>query len=444
MMRVAVVGLGHIGLTMAVCFAKQNLNTTGVDSDKNRIDQIERGSPPFYEPGLEDMLRQTLRSEKLTVTGDHSRAVVDSDITFVTVETPSDQDGFADLTHLRSASLQIGRALKEAKDYKLVVPRSTVPPTTTEGHLIRYLQESSAKQCGADFGVCYNPEFLREGSAVRDVLNPDRLVIGEYNKRSGDALERFYRVFHSERMPPVIRTTLANAELIKYASNAFIGVKISFINEIARLCMKTPGADVQVVAKGMGLDPRIGSSFLGAGLGWGGSCLPKDLSAMTRYARQNGLELSIIESAIAVNKTQPLIAVEQARRRLGSLSGRGIAVLGLAFKPDTDDIRESVSIRIAQKLLQEGAKVKVYDPKAAENARRILGDQVTYADSAAHAIGDSECCIVATEWGEFSELTCEEFVKLMKRPLVIDGRRVLNATSLEDKVELVLIGKYSA
>jgi UDPglucose 6-dehydrogenase len=281
---------------------------------------------------------------------------------------------------------------------------------------------------------------LREGAALHDTFNPDRIVIGECDKRSGDALESLYREFYAEKTPPLLRTTPVNAELIKYANNAFLAMKISFINTIANICERIPGADVTVVAKGIGLDKRIGSTFLNAGLGYGGSCLPKDLRALIQHSRSLGYEPKLLEAVEEVNSSQPQKAIELCKELVGELRGKRIAVLGLAFKPNTDDTRNAVSIKVVKRLLEEGAKVVVYDPKAMDNARRIFGGDVEYARGAEECLKDSECAIIVTEWDEFRKLKPEDFMKLMKTPAVVDGRRIYDPRVYSGKLKFKAVG----
>ena len=286
------------------------------------------------------------------------------------------------------------------------------------------MEKISGKKSGEDSGFCFNPEFLREGNAVQDTLHPDRIIIGELDEKSGKLLEGFYRRFHSSKTPPILRTTLENAELIKYAANAFLAMKVSFINMIAGLCERIPHADVEVVAKGIGLDKRIGAYFLKAGLGFGGSCFPKDLKALLVYARGLNVRLPLVEATLQINENQPLRAVQLAEDLLGDLKGKRIAILGLAFKPNTNDMRNAVSIKLINELLKRGAMVVAYDPAAVDNAKRVFRNKIKYANSARECLRGAEAAIIVTEWDEFKQLTPGDFIKCMKRPIVIDGRRI--------------------
>ena len=285
-----------------------------------------------------------------------------------------------------------------------------------------------------------NPEFLREGSALQDTLHPDRIVIGEYDKKSGDTLEALYRDFYAEEMSPLIRTNLPTAELIKYANNAFLATKISFINQMANICEKIPGADVTVVAKGIGLDKRIGPFFLNAGLGYGGSCLPKDVKALIALSKNLGYEPTLFNATEEVNKAQPYKAVELCKRILGGLQGKRIAIMGLSFKPGTDDMREAVSIKIINQLLKEKARVITYDPKAIPNAKKIFGIDIEYSSSAIECIKGAHCCILVTEWNEFKKLTPEDFIQNMRQPCLVDGRRIYEPKQFSQKLKFKAIG----
>jgi len=417
---ISVFGLGYVGLATAVCFAHRGVKVIGVDVDPNKVKLIGSGKSPFYELQMEEFLHEALRKGFFLCTNDYLQAVQDSDISFITVGTPSRPDGSIDLQFIEAVSKSIGEGLRWKRKYHLVVVKSTVVPGTVEKIVKPLIEESSGKQCGVDFGLCANPEFLREGSAIQDTFNPDRIVIGEFDRKSGDFLENLFRKFYGGKMPPVIRTTLSNAELIKYANNAFLAMKISFINEVANICERVLGSDVNVVAEAIGLDKRVGRLFLNAGLGYGGSCLPKDLKALISFSRKIGYDPVLISAVEKINEAQPYKAVELARKLIGELAGKRIAVLGLAFKPNTDDMRNAVSIKIISKLLEERAEVVAYDPVAMPNARKIFGDRIRFASSALNCIKDADCCIIVTEWDEFRCLKPEDFVKYMKNPCLVD------------------------
>ena len=437
---VSIFGLGWVGLCTAVSLVQKGIDTICVDIDKRKIEMIQEGKPPFFEPGLETALIEISSSKNFRLTTNTVWALKRSSISFITVGTPSKPEGGIDLRFVEAVSRDIGRALKTKSNYHLVVVKSTVVPGTTENLVKPILMQQSHKRCGPDFGLCLNPEFLKEGSAMHDTLNPDRIIIGEYDNRSGSTLENFYQKFHGEEIPPVLRTNLTNAELIKYAGNAFLAVKISFINTIANICEKIPGADVATIAQGMGLDKRISHLFLRAGLGYGGSCLPKDLKALILYSKEKGYKPKLLESIEQANDIQPLRAIEIAERLLGTVRDKWIAILGLAFKPDTDDMREAVSIKIINKLLQKGAEVSVYDPVAIGNAEKIFGEKINYANSREECLKKTDCCIIVTEWDEFKSLTPEELERNMRTPILIDGRRIIDPSTFQDKVKYAAIG----
>jgi len=439
MMRLSIFGLGYVGLTFAVCLADSGFQVLGYDVDEEKIREISNGKAPFYEPGLNNLIKRTVSSGKLRLVSDPVEAAADSDIIFITVGTPERSDGSVDLTHVNDVLKSIGSVLNWKREYHLIVLRSTVPPGTSR-EAIKALERISGRKSGEDFGFCFNPEFLREGNAIEDTLHPDRIIIGELDEKSGNLLEDFYRRFYGNRMPPVLRTTLENAELIKYAANAFLAMKISFINMIARLCEKTPNADVEVVAKGIGLDKRIGPYFLRAGLGFGGSCFPKDLKGLLAYARRLNVRLPLVEATLQINEDQPLRAVQLAEKLLGDLKGRRIAILGLAFKPNTSDMRNAVSIKLINELLKRNAIVVAYDPAAMDNARMIFGDKIKYAKSVNECLQGAEAAIIVTEWNEFKQLTPDDFIKYMKNPIVIDGRRIYDPSRFTAKLRYKAIG----
>jgi len=440
MHRISFIGMGYVGLCTGVCFASKGYETILFDKDKAKIDSVSKGISPFYEPNLGKTLREAVSKGYLKATLGKEEAILRSNITFITVGTPSKPDGSIDLRFVRSAAEEIGRALKKKGGHHLVVMKSTVIPGITEGVVKPLLERRSGKRCGIEFSLCVNPEFLREGSAIHDTLNPDRIIIGEHDKKSGDLLEDLYLEFYDHKMPPIVRTNIPTAELVKYANNAFLATKISFINQIANICEKIPEVDVKTVAKGIGLDKRIGRLFLNAGLGYGGSCLPKDVKALIAFSRVLDYCPTFIKSVEEVNEAQPYKAVELAKRTLGDLKGKRIAILGLAFKPNTDDIRESVSIKIIDKLLEDGANVAAYDPVAMNNTKKLLGNRIDYPSSAIECIKGADCCIVATEWNEFKKLEPDDFVHHMKTPVVVDGRRIYDPEEYSRKVEFTAIG----
>jgi len=421
--RISVFGLGPVGLVTAVCFARKGNHVIGIDLDLDRLEKVRRAEPPFFEPKLKEYLAETITNGAFSVLDDAS-ANVRSDLAYMTVGTPGTEDGGMDLTYVKNAARVIGQSLRQATRYQLVVVKSTVTPGTARTVVKPILEGESRKTAGKDFGVCSNPEFLREGNAVHDAEFPDRIIIGSEDPEAAMRLESFYKEFHGQSIPPVVRTTHENAELIKYANNAFLATKVSFINTVANIAERTPNADIKAVAAGIGLDERIGSRFLNAGVGWGGSCFPKDLKALVAFSKTLGYNPGLIDAAIRTNDQQKLRAIELARDALGSLRGKRIAILGLAFKPDTDDMREAVSISLVQGLLAEGANVTAYDPAAMQNARRIFRNTITYAEDPYDCINQADCSIIVTEWDDFKTISPNEFAKRMRSPVVIDGRRI--------------------
>lgn len=414
-MNISIIGSGLMGTVTAVGFAGKGHQVICLDSDETKVSQINNGKSPTYEAGLEQMLATYVnRQGNLKASADYDE-ISKSDITFICVSTPCNPQKYIDLSHIIDSATEIGRVVARKNNYHLVVVKSTVVPGTTDGIIIPTLEKYSSKKADRDFGVAMNPEFLQEGKALHCFLNPDRIIIGEHDRRAGDILQEIYRDFSA----PILRTDIKTAEMIKYASNAFLATKISFINEIGNMCKKL-GIDVYEVAKGMGYDPRIGNKFLDAGLGFGGSCLPKDLEALIFRAGEMGCKAELLQSVSKMNKEQPLRLVEIARKRLGSLENKVVAILGLAFKPNTDDIRQAPALSIIARLLAEGATVKVYDPKAMPSAKRLLPGHIKFCDSAPDTIAGSDCVLIATEWDEFKD------ENLYAGKLVIDGRRTLN------------------
>jgi len=439
--RLSFLGLGYVGLTTAVCFASRGFKVSCYDVDADKLHAISSRTPTFYEPRLEELLNKALSSGCLKLSTSAKEAVLASDITFITVGTPSRSDGSINLAYVAEAAKSIGEALAGKDEWHLVVVKSTVTPTATEQLVRKLLEDSSGKKCGEGFGLCSNPEFLREGSAVEDTFRPDRIIIGEVDKRSGDVLEMLYRKFYGSDTPTILRTSTVNAELIKYANNVFLAMKVSFINMMANVCQRLPGADVEEVAAGIGMDKRIGPLFLKAGAGWGGSCWPKDLAALRAFAKKIGLEMPLVDATREVNRLQPLHVVQLVEELVGGLRGKKVAVLGLAFKPGTDDMREAVSLTIISQLLRRGAKISAYDPKAVNNARRILGESVEFAPTALDCISGADVAVLVTEWPEFKQLKPEEFVRNMRRPAVVDARRVFNPQDFAAKgVEFRAVG----
>jgi UDPglucose 6-dehydrogenase len=420
--RISFFGLGYVGTVYSVGFASKGSQVIGFDIDKEKLTLLASGKSPFYEPGLSDLLKHCIKKNTFKVTSDPNEAVLNSDITFITVGTPSQKDGSIDLKNVIESSRMIGKTLKEKKGiYHVVVVKSTVIPGTTTTLIKDAIQCSSGLLAYNDFGLAMNPEFLKEGEAVQDFFKPDRVIIGSNDIRSCEVLEQLYSSFDC----PKLYTDISSAELIKYANNSFLAMKVSFINMMANLCQKIPSSDISVVARGIGLDNRIGPSFLRAGAGWGGSCWPKDLNALMHFGKNLGVSLPLIDVALKINDSQPDRLVQLAEELLGNLKGKRIAVLGLSFKPNTDDVRAAVSLKIVRTLLEKGAKVIVYDPAAMENFKQALNNsRVKYASSAKSCIMGAECALIVTEWDEFKAIEPNDYLALMKYPALVDGRRI--------------------
>ncbi|MDO9327051.1 MAG: UDP-glucose/GDP-mannose dehydrogenase family protein [Methanoregula sp.] len=413
-MKISVIGGGYVGLVTGTCFAQLGHNVTIIEINAEKVQAINNGQPPIYEIGLEVLLKQHVGKNLHASAGFDTLA--SANIVFICVGTPPKSDGSADLSHIKSASSSVGTALKNNSSYCCVVVKSTVPPGTTEKIVRSEILNTSGKSEN-EIGFGMNPEFLREGRAVEDFMHPDRIVIGSNDPRAVEHIAEVYRGISA----PVIHTSLAAAEMIKYTSNAFLATKISFSNEIGNIC-KHLGINVYEVMRGVGYDPRIGPLFLNAGAGFGGSCFPKDVSALVSLAQNVGEKPVLLQSVLTVNEQQPHRMVALLLEKLGSVSGKRIAVIGLAFKDNTDDIRDSRAIPVIRELLQKGAHVSAYDPMAVSNMRSIFPD-IEYCSCAADALTGSDGCLVMTEWPEFSQLD-KEF-DLMAHRIIIEGRRIL-------------------
>ncbi|MFL6208111.1 MAG: UDP-glucose dehydrogenase family protein [Pyrinomonadaceae bacterium] len=414
-MHIAVVGTGYVGLVTGTCFAEFGVDVTCVDVDAEKIERLKRGQIPIYEPGLEQLVTKNAEAGRLHFTTDLQAAVEHALVIFLAVGTPPKADGSADLSFLEEAARQIARTMT---GYKVVVTKSTVP-VGTGAHLRRLIAEHQPKP--VNFAVVSNPEFLREGAAIDDFMRPDRIVIGSDDEGAIAIMRDLYRPLYLIETPFVI-TSIEAAELTKYAANAFLATKISFINEIANLC-DLVGADVHDVARAIGMDNRIGRKFLHPGPGFGGSCFPKDTRALTHIARTYGAESLIVNAVIEVNERQHHLMIGKIERLLGDLRGREIAVLGLAFKPKTDDMRDAPSIDIIRDLLARGARVRAYDPVAMNAARTILPD-ITYAADEYAAVAGADALVFVTEWNEFRALDMERIKGLLRQPKIADLRNI--------------------
>lgn len=422
-MNICVVGTGYVGLVAGTCLAEMGNTVICVDNNKEKLEKLRNGIVPIFEPGLEEMIKSNTSENRLYFSDDLKASVKKSTICFIAVGTPQGEDGSADLKYVCQVAEEIGKAINE---YKVIVDKSTVP-VGTAGKVTEIIK----KQTSHDFDVVSNPEFLKQGAAVDDFLKPDRVVIGSDSQRATKIMQELYAPF-LRTGNPVIIMDVKSAEMTKYAANSFLAVKISYANEIANICEKV-GANAEMVRIGMCSDKRIGSQFLFPGLGYGGSCFPKDVKALIKTANENGCNADLISSADKVNKRQRLLFVEKITKYFGEdLSNKTFAVWGLAFKPKTDDMREAPSITIIKALLEKGAKIQAYDPKAMQTAKYHFADKITYANSSYEALENTDALLLLTEWNEFRRPDFDKIKKLLKTPIIFDGRNQYSRKSLEE------------
>ena len=422
-MHIAVIGTGYVGLVTGACFAEFGTEVTCVDVDSNKIESLKKGILPIYEPGLDKIVEKNTKAGRLHFTTDIKSAVEQALVIFLAVGTPPQEDGSPDMSFYRQAAKDVSEAMN---GYKVLVTKSTVPVGTG-----KWLREFVANNqtTKTNFGVASNPEFLREGAAIDDFMRPDRVVIGSNEEDAIAIMKDLYRPLYLIETPIVV-TSLEAAELIKYAANAFLATKISFINEIANLCDKI-GCDVHDVSRGMGMDKRIGSKFLHPGPGFGGSCFPKDTRALSTVAREFGSETKIVDTVIAVNEAQRLAMIPKINNLIGDLNGKRIAVLGLSFKPETDDMRESPATDIIKEMLKQGAKIRAFDPVAMEEAKHFLPD-IEYAENEYDAIKDADGLVIITEWNQFRALNMEKVKSLLKSPKIADLRNIYEPKDMRE------------
>lgn len=433
-MKISVLGTGYVGLSTGVCLAEIGHDVVCIDVDQKKIETLKQGKSPIYEPGLEDLLSRNYDAGRLRFTTSHQEGISKAEIIIIAVGTPQSEDGRADLSFLEQAAKDLAEHI--ARD-TIVVIKSTVPVGTNE-YFEQLLADHLKKK--VEIQMVSNPEFLRQGSAIMDTMEADRIIIGTEHKEAAEKIKEMYRPLNV----PFLLTNVKSAEVIKYASNAFLATKISFINEIANLC-EAVGADVEDVAIGMGKDKRIGMAFLNAGIGYGGSCFPKDVKALLHSSRQHGIPFSLLEETIAINDHQHQLLVKKAIKRLGDLKGKKIAMLGLAFKPETDDMREAPSIKMVNALTELGAEVTAYDPVAQVNASKVIGNKIKYAASAIEAAAHADALFIVTEWKEFQQLNLPNLVKCMKQPVIFDGRNCLAEESIRacEKIEYYPVGRQT-
>ena len=433
-MNLTIIGSGYVGLTSGTCFAEMGHHVICVDNNTEKIRTLQSGAIPIYEPKLEELVKKNVAVGRLEFSPSIAASIAESEVIFIAVPTPPNTDGSVDLTYIEKVAREIAQALQPEMGYKVIVDKSTVPVKTGEkvSQTIKHYAGPNVQ-----FDIVSNPEFLREGCAVDDLLHPDRIVIGANSEQAMNVIKRVYQPIHA----PILETDVNSAELIKHAANSFLALKISYINAVAKVCEKT-GADVELVAEGIGMDKRISRHFLNAGLGYGGSCFPKDVKALARTACEYGYTMGVIEAVEAVNERQKEIVVKKLQDKLGTLRGKTIALWGLAFKPETDDMREAPALVVIEKLLEAGASVKVYDPVAMDECRRRIGDRVVYCKDMYDVVIDADALAVLTEWKEFRIPSWSVIKRVMKQSVLVDGRNIYSKDEvIAEGFEYAAIGK---
>ena len=435
-MKISIIGLGFVGLSLASVLATKGKNILGIDVDKNKCKNIQKGISPFFEPELEKLLKIGLR-KKLVINSDFS-LIKNSDMIFVTVGTPQRSNGSIELSMIKSAAKSIGKILKNETKNPIIFIKSTVTPGTMQKIVLPILEKESCKKAGKDFGLISNPEFLQESTAIRDTKFPHVVVLGGYETKYMKKAKKFFSDIHPG--VPIVITNHQTAEMIKYANNSFLATKISFINQLSNICQNIPGANVDDIAKTIGLDPRIGKLFLSAGPGYGGSCLPKDMKALINFADKIGIKPTLLNAVEQTNKKQIQNIILLIEKTLGSLKDKRITVLGTAFKPNTDDIRDSIAVELIKKLLKTNGIITVYDPKAIKNTKKIFGEKIIYANSIPNSLKNSQCMIIMVHWKQFEKIN-NNTINQMKKKFIIDCRRVLSEKQLNSEYHAIGIGK---
>jgi len=420
-MKIGIIGLGFVGLSFASVLGSKKYSVIGVDSDKQKVNKILTGKAPFYEPKLDNTLENALKNG-LKITNEINQVVTECKLIFIAVGTPQRKDGSIDLTMIKKVVKEIGKNLAKTKNIPIIIVKSTVVPETTIKIILPILEKESKKKVGKDFGLITNPEFLRETNAINDTINPHVVVIGGYNDKFTKEIENFYTKFHKNI--PIINTNHQTSEMVKYANNSFLATKISFINQIATICEAISEVNVDTVATTIGLDPRIGSLFLTAGPGYGGSCLPKDVKAIINFSNKYKIKPALLHAVEEINQQQLENIINTIKKKVGKINNKKITILGLAFKDNTDDIRDSISIKLIDLLLKKGAKIIAHDSKAIFNTKIIFGEKIQYTNSIKEAMKNTECAIIMTTAKEYSQINNNE-LKLMKKRLIIDSRRLL-------------------
>ena len=435
-MKIGIIGLGFVGLSFASVLASKGYSIIGVDTDKEKLEKIKNGIVPFYEPKLQSMLRRSL-NVGLKISS-NILAIKKCNLIFVTVGTPQKRNGEIDLTMIKNVTNKIGKLLSKTQHKPIIIIKSTVIPGTTQNVILPILQRISGKNVGKDFGLLTNPEFLRETMAVNDTLHPHVIVLGGDNDIFLKKVRRFYSNLHHS--VPIVLTNYSTAEIIKYANNSFLATKISFINQIASICEEIPDANIDDVAKTIGLDPRIGNLFLDAGPGYGGSCLPKDVKAIINFSTKAGINPTLLTAVEKTNKQQINSIIKLIKQNIGKIHGRKIAVLGIAFKPETDDIRDSVSVELVNRLIKLGAKITIHDPKAIENTKKIFKNKIKYQKSVSTAVKDCKCAIIMTAWKQYEKIN-NKTIEHMAKKFIIDSRRIISDKKLNAKYFAIGLGQ---
>lgn len=420
-MRICIIGTGYVGLVTGTVFAEKGHEVFCVDNDHKKIEILKSGNIPIYEPGLLEMVERNVQADRLSFFTEISEGVKDATVIFIAVGTPPTETGDADLSFIEAVSRQIAEHLE---DYKVIVEKSTVPVHT--GMKVKATIEKNVKK-DVEFDVASNPEFLREGSALEDALKPDRIVVGCQSERAEDVLKELYEPFDA----PIIVTDIESAEIIKHASNSFLALKISYVNALANIC-ELAGANIEDVTRGMGSDSRIGPKFLRAGIGFGGSCFPKDVDAFAKISKELGYDFPLLDEIRRVNKVQREVFVKKVEKELWVIKDKNIGVWGLSFKPNTDDMREAPSIDIINSIIKKGGNIKTYDPEAVEKAKEILPEEVKYCDDLYDVAEDVDCLLVVTEWDEFINADLQKVKELMKHPVIIDGRNIWDSKEMRE------------
>ncbi|MBS4013847.1 MAG: UDP-glucose/GDP-mannose dehydrogenase family protein [Bacteroidetes bacterium] len=427
-MKITIVGTGYVGLVSGACFAEVGVDVTCIDVDKEKINNLNNGKIPIYEPGLDTLVIRNIEKGRLHFSTEIKDALNDCEVIFIAVGTPPDEDGSADLKHVISVAREAG---KHINDYTLIVTKSTVPVGTAEKVKNAVKEELNKRNVDIPFDIGSNPEFLKEGAAIEDCMRPARIIVGVESERAKSLMLKLYKPF-TLNGHPIIFMDLPSAEMTKYAANAMLATRISFMNEMANLC-ELLGADINMVRKGIGSDPRIGNKFIYPGIGYGGSCFPKDVKALIKTANENNFNLNIIQAVEDVNNRQKAVMVDKIKKHFnGNLKGIKVAIWGLAFKPQTDDMREAPSLVIIEKLLNEGCIISAHDPEAMDQTRKILGDKIEYAKDKEEALVDADCLVLVTEWNGFRLPNFNVVKKLMKQAIIFDGRNIYDAEELKN------------